>query len=285
MLDHTFQLNIEEMFSNHQLIPRIRREFTQQPAFAQAMEMFGIPLNFGFALLVQMVLHKRASLPTLVGILRAYFEEEPNPSQAAAKMLETSLQASLVLWQEKRTSPYDPEIESRDSHEFVLLWDIPQNVRDDLDRYQYPLPMLVEPLEIRNNTETGYLSIRNSVILKDNHTEDDVCLDHLNRVNQVPLRIDSETARLIQNRWKNLDKPKPDETIQDYQKRVKAFVKYDSVTREVLETLQVADGGRFWLTHKYDKRGRTYCQGYHVNYQGTAWNKAVVQLDRQEVPS
>jgi DNA-directed RNA polymerase len=40
----------------------------------------------------------------------------------------------------------------------------------------------------------------------------------------------------------------------------------------------MAGGNRFWLTHKYDKRGRTYCQGYHVSYQGNDYNKACIEF-------
>jgi DNA-directed RNA polymerase len=39
----------------------------------------------------------------------------------------------------------------------------------------------------------------------------------------------------------------------------------------------------FYLTHRYDKRGRVYCQGYHVTYQGTPWNKAVLELADKEI--
>jgi len=37
------------------------------------------------------------------------------------------------------------------------------------------------------------------------------------------------------------------------------------------------------MTHRYDKRGRVYCMGYHVNYQGTPWNKAVIELADKEM--
>jgi len=36
------------------------------------------------------------------------------------------------------------------------------------------------------------------------------------------------------------------------------------------------------LTHKYDKRGRCYSQGYHVNPQGNDWNKAVIEFAEKE---
>ena len=38
----------------------------------------------------------------------------------------------------------------------------------------------------------------------------------------------------------------------------------------------------FYLTHKYDRRGRCYASGYHINTQGTDYNKAVIQLAHKE---
>jgi DNA-directed RNA polymerase len=63
--------------------------------------------------------------------------------------------------------------------------------------------------------------------------------------------------------------------------RRKAFEKYDQSSKDVMHALMgIRD--RFWLTHKYDRRGRTYCVGYHINYQGTSWNKAVVEFANKE---
>ena len=38
-----------------------------------------------------------------------------------------------------------------------------------------------------------------------------------------------------------------------------------------------------YLTHKFDRRGRTYSCGYHVNTQGTDYNKAVLGLKNKEL--
>ena len=91
------------------------------------------------------------------------------------------------------------------------------------------------------------------------------------------MSLNADVVAFVQNQWKNLDKPKPSEAFEDYRKRVKAFAKYDKSSREVIDALFTA-GDRFWLTHKYDKRGRTYCQGYHVSYQAADWNKACIQF-------
>lgn len=265
-----YQIDMEKLFHKNQLIPRIKSEFTSADFnFRNHMTKHNIDHDFGFDLLVQMVLHKRATVPVLVGILRKHFRDYQNGSQMTADAILKCVKADLVDW--------NPSL-----RQFIVRFDISQDVQDDLDRYQYPLPMIVEPKKIRTNEDTGYFTSHNSVILKNNHHDEDVCLDHLNKVNGIKLKINHTTAVMIQNEWKHLDKPKPGEDRKEYQRRVKAFEKYDRTARDVMAHLEVA-GNEFYLTHKYDKRGRIYAQGYHVNYQGNAWNKAVVEFVNQEV--
>lgn len=262
-----FQIEIERLFHKNQLFPRIKGEFTQYPVFGQKMTKHEIPVEFGYDLLVQMVLHKRAKLEVLVGILRKHFNGD---SQATADYILKAVQADLIDW-----NPV--------TRQCIVRFDITPDVQQDLDRYQFPLPMVVEPKELKTNEDTGYYTHRNSVILKNNHHGFDVCLDHLNRMNRIKLRLNMQVAKTIKNQWRSLDKPKPDEDQKEFQKRVKAFEKYDRTTHDVLDHLGLSNEGEFYLTHKYDKRGRTYCQGYHVNYQGATWNKAVVEFAQGEI--
>lgn len=264
-----FQIEIEKLFHKNQLFPRIEGEFTncKDFDFKAYMREKEIDPKFGIDLLVQMVLHKRAHLPTLVGALRHHFDDD---SQRTADALHKAAEADLVNW-----SPV--------AKQFIVRFDISADVQEDLDRYQYPLPMVVEPKKLENNRDTGYYTSTNSVILRQNHHDQDVCLDHLNKINQTQFRINQQVATTIKNRWRNLDKPKADEETGEYKKRVKAFEKYDRTAHDVMHHLGLANEGEFYLTHKYDKRGRTYCQGYVVNYQGTAWNKAVIEFANQEI--
>jgi hypothetical protein len=264
-----FQIEIEKLFHKNQLFPRIKNEFTSCTEFDFEGYMIanGIEPEFGYDLLVQMVLHKRAHLPTLVGALRKHFDDD---CQKTADELTKALHADLVDWEPV-------------SRQFVVKFGISPDIQEDLDRYQYPLPMVVPPQRLRDNHDTGYYTSRNSAILRQNHHDEDICLDHLDAVNQIKLRVNRKVAETIKNRWRNLDKPKPDEELSDYQKRVKAFEKYDRTAHDVMTHLGLAAEGEFYLTHKYDKRGRTYCQGYVVNYQGTAWNKAVIEFANQEI--
>lgn len=271
---HALQAELEHLYHKNQLMSRIRSEFTDcaEFNFSGYLAHNNIPVEFGFDLLVQMVLHKRTSLPTLVGILRKHFEPAVGASQQAADTLLAAAEADLVDW-----NPL--------TRQFIVKFDITREVQNELDQYQFPLPMVVQPAEVRSNRDTGYITepvSTGSIILKRNHHNDDVCLDHINRMNAVQFSIDEDTAFMIRNSWKNLDKPKDNETKADYQKRVRAFDKYDRSSKDVI-TKVLSLGNEFHLTHKYDKRGRIYCQGYHINYQGTPWNKSVVQLADKEL--
>lgn len=253
------QAELETLFNKNQLIPRIRKEFVncKDFDFIKYIKECNIPEAFGIDLLVQMALHKRATLPILLGILRHHFED----GQETADMLYKACEADLL--------DYSTELKM-----FVVKFCISDDVQAELDMFQFPLPMIVEPNKVTSNKETGYLTSKGSIILRDNHHNDDVCLDHINRMNAVRFTINTDTARMVKNTWRNLDKPKEGETKADFERRKKAFEKYDRTAKEVIDLLSPV----FYLTHKYDKRGRIYCQGYHVTYQGAPWNKAVIEF-------
>lgn len=261
------QIELEQLFSKNQLIPRIKAEFTgcKEIDFSAFFQQAGIPLDFGFAFLVQMALHKRASLPTMVGVLRSHCET----AQQVADLILKLVELGVANW--------DPVTER-----LIVIITIGDDVQAELDRFQFPLPMVVEPREVKTNRDTGYVLNRGSIILKKNHHSGDVCLDHINRQNRIKLTIDRDTATMVKNTWRNLDKPKEGESREDFEKRVRAFEKYDRTCKDVHDKLAEA-GDHFYLTHKYDKRGRIYCQGYHVSYMGAPWNKAVIQLADKEI--
>lgn len=263
----TLQVELEQLYNKNQLISRIRKEFVEckEFDFIDHMTHMGIPIEFGLDVLIQMALHKRASLPTLAGILRLHF----NDCQITADMLLKCTMADLVDWDAK-------------TEHFIVKFEVSADIQEELDRFQYPLPMVIEPKKVKKNTDTGYILGGGSLILKHNHHEDDICLDHINRMNRVRFAIDHETARMVKNRWRNLDKQKAGETKAEFEKRRKMFEKYDRTAKDVITALSIHTDC-FYLTHKYDKRGRVYCQGYHINYQGAPWNKAIIQLAEKEL--
>lgn len=261
------QIELEKLFSKNQLIPRIRAEFQNCEAmnFSDYLLEKEIPIPFGMDLLTQMALHKRATLPTLVGLLYHHF----NDAQVTTDMIAKATMADLVDW--------SPSLAL-----FIVKFTISADVQEELDRFQYPLPMVVEPKPLRTNRDTGYFLGSGSVILRNNHHEDDVCLDHLNRMNTIKLTINQDVVRMVKNSWKSLDKSKEGETKDEFDRRRKAFAKYDRTSKDVI-TLLMKENDHFHLTHKYDKRGRTYACGYHINTQGNPWSKAIVEFAHKEL--
>lgn len=260
------QMELEQLYNKNQLIPRIRKEFAECTTFnfVEYLEKQKIPVMFGLDVLVQMALHKRANLPTLVGCLRHHF----NDSQLTADMLTKAAEADLM--------DYNAALRV-----FVVKFEITADVQKELDMFQFPLPMVIPPMTVVNNKQTGMYTSGGSIILRHNHHMDDVCLDHINRMNSIRFVINTATASMVKNKWRNLDKPKDGETKEDFQRRKRAFEKYDRTAKDVIGLI-VQEGNEFYLTHKYDKRGRIYCQGYHCTYQGAAWNKAVIEFADKE---
>ena len=267
-----YQLKLEELFDKHQLMPKVRAWFKERKdlPFAIAMQNAGIPEDFGFDVLAQIAVHKRANVSTMVGCLRRHCDT----AQEVADLLEKAVNNHFLKF-EVNHKKKNPE------GEFIVHYEISPELQRALDMFQYPLPMVVTPKTLTDNLSSGYLTGKASVILRDNHHDKDVCLDHLNRMNSIELSINQEVATNVKNHWKGLDKKNEDETHEDYNKRQKAFDKYSRVADHVIN-LMVKSGNNLYLTHAYDKRGRTYCRGFHVSYQGTDWNKAVLELSHHE---
>lgn len=260
-------MQLEQLFSKNQLIPRMSKEFKdyEDINFIGFFEHIGIDPKLGIDAMVQMALHKRADLPTLVGSLHHHSDNAQVITDA------------LLTMAENDCFDYDPTIDK-----FIVIYGISDDVALELESFQYPLPIVSEPKLVKCNTDTGYYVGKGSIILKKNHHDMDVCLDHINRMNNIRLSINWDVAKFVKNKWSSLDKPKEGETRQEFEKRVRAFEKYDRTAKDVME-LVTKEGNEFSLGHKYDKRGRTYSQGYHINYQGTSWNKAVIEFTDKEL--
>lgn len=264
-MDFENQQMVEQIFNARQTPRLLRKELLGSAEVVARVQASELDQEFALDLLAQMILCKRATVPQLVGQLRHHFARMANPFQACADALLTAAERDLV--------DYDPE-----RQQFILVFDLDEATHALLRQYQYLPPMLVPPLEVTDNRGSGYLTIRtDSLLLKDNHHEGDLCLDHLNRCNRIAFSVNTEVVRTIRNQWKHLDKPKDGESFQDYQQRLKAFERYERDSFFTIALMQEM-GNRFYLTHKYDKRGRTYCQGYHITYQGNQWNKAVIEF-------
>lgn len=138
---------------------------------------------------------------------------------------------------------------------------------------KYLPPMITEPDEITCNTETGYLTQKQSIILgKQNHHDNFLALDAINIANSIALSLDRNMLRFNEVAKKPLDTP---EKVANHRRMVNA-------SKVVYKELITA-GNKFYLTWRPDKRGRIYSQGYHVNLQSTSYKKAIINLHEKHL--
>lgn len=143
-----------------------------------------------------------------------------------------------------------------------------------IEESQYLPPMVCPPAVLETNFSSGYLTHNDSLILgTGNHHDGDICLDTLNLMNSTALHLDTAFLSAVS------EEPTFDLDTQDKEEQWNKF-KAQSNTFYSLLTEQ---SDKFYLTHKVDKRGRIYAQGYHINTQGNAYKKASIELAHKEL--
>ena len=162
----------------------------------------------------------------------------------------------------------------RGSIYLVSAFELDEKIAKFIEQTMYLPPMICPPREIRTNHDSGYLTKRESMILgKGNFHTGDICLDSINKFNQVALSLNVRLLKTFS------EEPKREFTDPAKKDQWMTFVKK---SYEVYRDL-VQHGNEFWLTHRVDKRGRTYAQGYHCSTQGNSFRKAIVELSDKEL--
>lgn len=199
--------------------------------------------KFVYEFLFQLILRKRIDILTLAGLMRGLVGSGIEAIRNAVFVLNNGL------------ALYDPIRE-----QFVVKVDIPEEVQEEIDRYGYPLPMITKPRWIKHNKQTGYLTLTGSLLLKGNHHDEDINVDHLNRVNRIPLRTNFDAYEHTELVWDNMEKPDDIYELGKYNKKIKAYEKFKKDANTLILMMHKLSD-TYYLTHKYDKRGRVYCQG------------------------
>lgn len=137
----------------------------------------------------------------------------------------------------------------------------------------YLPPMVCRPNKWHSNVDGGYLEGSGSVILGAiNHHEKQQDLDSINIIQNIPWELNDVILELEELPNKPLD---TQEKIDQFE-----IFKYES---ESVYAAIKATGNEFYFVWKYCKRGRMYCQGYHINLHGTQYKKAVIQFKNKEL--
>lgn len=244
------QLELEEKYNKHQQYPLLMQ------IFQEADIVSGSGSKPVLKLLVHMAIQKRMPIAAAIGILSKDMSLEN-----AACVVEFCVQHNLVgLSKDTLIVHYEPSME----------------IQNQIAMYMFLPPMVVEPLRVTSNRQSGYLTADTTIMTKGSHTGDDVCLDVINILNSFEFSLDLNVLE-HSNMFESLKAYKEGETHEEYRKRIKQWKRFDTTTRELIAN-HYLDVSSIWFTHKYDKRGRMYCQGYNISYQGSEWNKAMVQV-------
>ena len=142
-------------------------------------------------------------------------------------------------------------------------------VLESIKRSQYLPPMVCVPRPLEHNFQSGYLTHDDSLILgKGNDHGGDICRPVLDTCNRVALRLDPEFLAQVE------EEPTYDLNTAEKVDQWQVFKTQSAGFYQLMQDL----GNRFHLTHKVDKRGRIYAQGYHITTQGTSYKKAMLEL-------
>lgn len=149
-----------------------------------------------------------------------------------------------------------------------------QAVIEFIENSQFLPPMVCEPLPLTHNYSSGYLTHNDSLILgSGNHHNGDICLDVLNKLGRVALKLDTQFLSTVEEE-PTFELDNQDKCDQWMRFKTQSYMFYD---------LMVQQGNRFYINHKVDKRGRIYAHGYHISTQGTAFKKACIELADEEL--
>lgn len=146
------------------------------------------------------------------------------------------------------------------------------DVIEKINKTRFLPPMLCKPMNWINNSLGGYI-----------HEDDSVILGNLNFHNK-PQNL--KVINILQDiEWKFTPVVQLEETPSpkiDTSDKLIQFNHMKKESREIYEWL-INTGNRFYFTWKYDKRGRMYTHGYHVNLQGTEYKKATISFAKAEL--
>lgn len=133
-------------------------------------------------------------------------------------------------------------------------------------------PMVVEPKQWVSNNEGALYDTDIHCILgsKLNRHNREQALDVLNLLQNIAWELDPVISKMEQEPNKQLKSP-------DSHEQFKTFKK------ECQEVYEKYMNKPFWFMVQFDKRGRMYTKGYHIQFQGSGWHKASLNFSKKEL--
>lgn len=265
------QLEIEEQRNKNKVLPMLTKMFYEDDSIKGFLaEHIQLKPKIFIRTLVNLAIHKRIEVGTFAGLLFKSFKEDLPSILNYFEYLESI--GFLVMDDKDRF--YCPSLE------------LPSELEENLIKWQYPLPLIIPPKKITNNSTSGYYSLPyEGVVLKRKATDDDIYLNHINRLNSVAYRLNVHVINNVVNKWEGKKKKKHKSEYDFYVAEFttqKNFERYMKFAIDHITYLYGLDTD-FYFSWRYDKRGRVYSQGYYLNPQGNDWNKYTLQLAKAEL--
>lgn len=174
----------------------------------------------------------------------------------------------------------------------LILWDITKDnkryiqsnmaLSDELQRRVDLMcvlpPMLVKPRTLRHNKSSGYLTVKTDSLLlgdKENYHDECISLDVLNTLNSQALCLDLDICYKFQKEFTSEFDKDTDEYLNQRKTYERAKEQFEFFRDKIQDKT-------IHFTHKVDKRGRVYSQGYTFNFQGSSYEKACINLKTKE---
>ena len=132
--------------------------------------------------------------------------------------------------------------------------------------------MIEPPMDWTDNTDGGNLTQHKSVILGSlNHHTGHQALDVINILQALPWELNEMLE------FQEVPNSELDTVGKELQ-----FGNHRNQSTRVYQEL-IDNGNRFHFVWNFDKRGRSYSQGYHCNLQATEYKKAILSFANKEL--
>lgn len=138
-----------------------------------------------------------------------------------------------------------------------------------IEKFKYLPPNLVKPYWSNNRTG-GMLTKPDHILLGKNKHDYYQELKSINILQSIKFTLDKNMLELEEESNKPLDTPD----------KLTQFELLKSTSKEVYDEYQDKE---FYFIWKYDKRGRMYSQGYHINLQSTDYKKSLLNFAKKQI--
>ena len=153
---------------------------------------------------------------------------------------------------------------------------VADNVLYKIHATQYLPPMLVEPIEWTDNKTGGtYIFDDNCILGQGNMHDSKQGLDVLNTLQNIAWTFTSDIHHpTLKARGDN-------ESSKAFEQRKESHMQRVNQSKYIYNLY--SNVSEFYFVWKFDKRGRSYSQGYDINLQGSEEKKASIQFAKTEM--